>query len=156
MKAIFVESLNGYLARGANDDMLWTPPLDKKIFKLLSFAFGGVCVCSAHTYKLLPDAMRGDKNRRFIIADKTGENSLVALNKKYPNGVLIGGPRFLTAAYNVGVIDTFIITTVNKVIAGAPEYKNPFAESLVKQGADCEIAFPDMIVRVYKNNSRIR
>lgn len=156
MKAIFVESLNGYLAHSANDDMLWTPSLDKKIFKLLSFAFGGVYVCSQHTYSLLPDIMRGDKNRQFVIADKTGEKSLTVLNKKYPNGVLIGGPRFLTVAYNSGVIDTFIITTVNKNIPGVAEYKNPFTEILAKQGANCEIKFPDMVVRVYKNNSRGR
>lgn len=156
MKAIFVESLNGYLARGANDDMMWTPSLDKKIFKLLNFAFGGVCVCSRNTYDLLPDAMRNDKNRKFIIANKSGENTLDKLNKLYPNGVLIGGPRFLKVAYNLGVIDTFIVTTVNKPIASTPEYKNPFVSKFAQIGALCEIKFDDMVVRVYKNNLRVR
>ena len=156
MKAIFVESLDGYLARGANDDMMWTPSLDKKIFKLLTCAFGGVYVCSAHTYNLLPVAMRNDTNRKFIIADRAGENSLVSLNRKYPNGVLIGGPRFLTAAYNLGVIDTFVVTTVNKTISGPVEYKNPFTTQLAKTGALCEVKFDDMVVRVYKNNVRTR
>ena len=151
MKAIFVESLNGYLARGPDDDMLWTPSLDKKLFKLLSFAFGGLYVCSQHTYDLLPITMRNDINRRFITADKDGKNSLKELKKKYPNGVLIGGPRFLVAAYDIGAIDTFIITTVNKNISGPAEYKNPFAEKLAKQGANCEIKFEDMVVRVYYN-----
>ena len=74
MKAIFVESLNGYLARGPDDDMLWTPPLDKKIFKLLSFAFGGVYVCSKQTYNLLPEKMRLDPAREFIIASRSEKN----------------------------------------------------------------------------------
>ncbi len=152
MKAIFVESQNGYLARGAMDDMMWTPQLDKKLFRLLSFAFGGVYVCSRHTYSLLPYAMRNDKNRKFIIADRDGQNSLYKLNMRYPNGVLVGGPRFLSAAYDIGAIDTFIITTVNKNIDSSDKYKNPFAEKLVQIGPQCEIKFDDMVVRVYKNN----
>ena len=31
MKAIFVESKNGYLAKDAEDDMSWTSSLDKKL-----------------------------------------------------------------------------------------------------------------------------
>jgi len=156
MKAIFVESSDGYLARGSNDDMMWTPALDKKVFKLLSYSLGGVCVCSRHTYNLLPDAMRNDKNRKFIVAGKSGINSLENLNKKHPNAVLIGGPRFLTVAYGAGVIDTFIITTVNTVINGTSEYKNPFEKVLANIKPQCEIGFDEMVIRVYKNNARAR
>ena len=151
MKAIFVESKNGYLAKGPEDNMLWTPKLDKQLFKLLSCAFGGVCVCSAHTYGLLPNKMKWDEHRQFIIAEKSGLNTLYNLNKAYPNAILIGGPVFLKAAYKAKVIDTFIVTTTNIGIANNPRYENPFLDILLKLEISCEIDFKDMVVRVYKN-----
>ena len=115
-----------------------------------------MCVCSRHTYNLLPDLMRNDKNRKFIVAGKSGINSLENINKRYPNGILIGGPRFLTMAYIAGVIDTFIVTTVNMPINSTSEYKNPFEKVLSTIKPQCEIKFDEMVVRVYKNNSRAR
>ena len=147
MKAIFVESKNGYLAKGPADNMSWTPSLDKKLFRTLIFAFGGICVCSKHTYSLLPSKMKEDPNRTYIIAQRSGPNSLIELNKMTPNAVLVGGPAFLSAAYNLGVVDTFIITTVNTDIKSRVEYKNPFCEILPKPATS--VNFSDMIVRIY-------
>ena len=62
----------------------------------------------------------------------------------------------MMAAYNIGVIDMFIVTTVNKPIISVNEYKNPFGETLAKLGAICEIKFNEMVVRVYKNNFQAR
>lgn len=151
MKAIFVESNNGYLARGPEDDMRWTPKLDKQLFKLLSCAFGGICVCSRHTYELLPKQMIYDSNRRFIIAERIGQNSLVSLNKRFPNAVLIGGPTFLKAAYDLKVIDTFIVTTTTNGIKNNSKYENPFIDILINLDVACEINFDTMSVRVYRN-----
>lgn len=152
MKAIFVESINRYLAKGPADDMLWTPPLDKKIFKLLTYSFGKICVVSLNTYKLLPEKMLQDNNRQFIIAEKTGPNSLYNLNKIYPNAVLIGGPRFLKAAQKINVIDTFIITTVHTDIISSEEYKNPFTDYLKSLKSLCTIKFDEMTINIYENN----
>lgn len=151
MKAVFVESYNGYMARNDKDDMKWTPSLDKKIFKLLTFALGGVCVCSEKTYKLLPPKILND-GRKFVVAGRTQFNSLSALNKKYPDAVLVGGPTFLRAAYRLGVIDTFIVTTVYDEIKSTEEYKNPFTEILTKPV--CSVALDGMAVRIYKGKQR--
>lgn len=151
MKAIFVESYNGYLAKGPEDDMKWTPKLDKQLFRLLTCAFGGVCVCSRHTYSLLPDIMKLDENRTFIVAERAGINSLYNLNKRFPNAVLVGGPAFLKAAYKAKVIDTFIVTTINATIKNNSKYENPFLDVLLKLEASCEIKLEGMTVRVYKN-----
>lgn len=151
MKAIFVESQNGYLAKGPDDDMSWTPSLDKKLFKLLSLAFGGVYVCSRRTYMLLPKKMVLDENRKFIIAEKAGINSLYHLNKMFPNAVLLGGPTFLKAAYNAKVIDSFIITTVEQRIRNNRKYENPFIDILLQQELIGEVKFNELTVRVYKN-----
>ena len=152
MKAIFVESANGYLAKGPEDDMTWTPSLDKKLFKLMTFVLGGVCVCSLHTYTLLPKQVLNDGERRFIIAEKTGLNSLVMLNKRFPNAVLVGGPRFLKAAYDLGVIDTFIVTTTETTIKNNPKYENPFENLLLCTDVQCCIKFSNMTIRIYKND----
>ena len=151
MKAIFVESHNGYLARHSEDSMDWTPTFDKKIFKLLTCAFGGVCVCSKHTYMLLPKAMTQDENRKFIIAERAGTNSLYNLNKAYPDAVLIGGPQFLKAAYDLKVIDMFIVTTTDCTVRNNSKYENPFIDILLQLDMSCAIKFPGMTVRVYKN-----
>lgn len=154
MKAIFVESKNGYLAKGADDDMSWTPSLDKKLFKLLTYVYGGVCVVSLNTYQLLPKKMLFDENRKFIIAEKWGPCSLYNLNKSYPNAVLIGGPKFLRAAYEAKVIDTFIVTTTENTIKNNSRYENPFIDELLNLEVQCTIKFDTMTVRVYKNEYR--
>lgn len=152
MKAIFVESQNGYLAKNAEDDMTWTPSLDKKLFKLLTYAYGGICVVSLHTYQLLPKKMLYDGDRQFIIAEKYGPKSLYNLNKLYPNAVLIGGPRFLRAANEAKVIDTFIVTTTNTTIKNNTKYENPFIDKFLLMEPKCTINFEEMTVRVYKND----
>lgn len=149
MKAVFVESLNGYLARGPNDDMSWTPSLDKKLFKLLTFAYGAVCVCSRRTFDLLPENVRMDKKRMFLVAKRSGDMSLWQLNHDFPNAVLVGGPVFMRAAYDLGVIDTFVITTVNQEITADERYKNPF-RGILPQPTEI-IPFNDMTVRIYNN-----
>lgn len=153
MKAIFVESGNGYLAKGPDDDMSWTPSLDKKIFKLLTYVYGGICVCSKRTYELLPLKMRNDSNRTFICADRTGSRSLQHLNILFPNAVLIGGPTFLKAAFDAGVIDIFIVTTVEKTIKNNPKYENPFLNMLLMANQIGEVEFDDLTVRLYNNTS---
>lgn len=156
MKAIFVESSNGYLAKGPDDDMSWTPSLDKKIFKLLTYVYGGVCICSKRTYELLPLKMRNDSNRTFICADRTGSRSLQHLNMLFPNAVLIGGPTFLKAAFDAGVIDTFIVTTVEKTIKNNSKYENPFIDLLLKANQTGEVEFNDLVVRIYTNSNAAR
>lgn len=151
MKAIFVESNNGYLARSSDDKMEWTPTFDKKIFRLLTHAFGGVCVCSRQTYTLLPKSMLYDEHRKFIIAERAGQHSLYNLNKVYPDAVLIGGPTFLKAAYDAKVIDMFIVTTTDCTIRNNSKFENPFIDILLQLDMQCALKFPGMTVRVYKN-----
>lgn len=151
MKAVFVESLNGYMAREAEDDMRWTPPIDKKLFRLVSSLYGGVCVCSKHTYNLLPKQMVYDTRRQFMIAEKIGPYSLKRINEVTPGAILIGGPKFLQAAYEEGVIDTFIITTTKKPIRNNSRYENPFIDELIKLDVQCEVDFGEVVIRVYYN-----
>ena len=155
MKAVFVESSNGYIAQGPEDNMLWTPQTDKKIFRLISSLYGGVCICSRRTYDLLPKKMLYDENRKFIVAEKTGCKSLRQLNKSYPNAILIGGPTFLKAAYEENVIDTFIVTTLKfKSIKNNDLYENPFIDELVRLDTKAEVDFGELVVRIYYNERK--
>lgn len=138
------------MARGADDDMRWTPRMDKQIFRLLAAVSGDVYVCSKNTYALLPSAMRGDVQRRFYVAARDGENSLINLGANFPNAILMGGPAFLRAAYDMNLIDTFVVTTLDMSIDGDARYRNPFNEVLANVPPVCALRFPDMTVRVYR------
>lgn len=150
MKAIFVESLNGYMAHGPKDDMQWTPRMDKQIFRLLAATSGDVYVCSRNTYELLPASMTLDAQRRFYVASRNGGNSLINLGANFPNAVLMGGPTFLRTAYDMNLIDTFVVTTLNMPIAGDVRYCNPFKDVLSNMPPVCAVRFPEMTVRVYR------
>ncbi len=147
MIAILVESKNGYMAKGPNDNMSWTPVLDKQIFQLLT-TFNNVCICSKHTYTLLPQKMLSDPAREFIVAERVGSKSLPALNIVYPNACLIGGPEFLKSAYNLSVIDTIIISTTKTPIEPNERYKNPFNGNL--PNPITTINFGELTVKMYK------
>ena len=124
-----------------------TPVLDKQIFRLLT-TINEVCVCSKHTYTLLPQKMLSDPARKFIVAEKVGNKSLPALNIVYPHAYLIGGPEFLNSAYNLSVIDTIIISTTRTQIQSSERYKNPFIGNL--RAPITTINFDDLTIRVYK------
>lgn len=148
MKALFVESYNGFLAKNATDDLRWSGVMDKKIFRLLTSFGSGVCVCSKHTYDLLPQKMLDDPARTYIVAEKVGSKSLPALNNVYPDAILIGGPAFIKVAYNMSILDTIVVTTTKSNITGDPKYKNPLIKNL--RHPTTQIDFGDIIVRIYK------
>jgi len=148
MIAIYAISNNGYMARGPNDDMSWTSSLDKKIFNLLTTAFGD-CVSSKTSYHLLPQKMRDDPMRNIYIAERTGKKSLVELNRRNPKIVLIGGPTILKAAYDLNILHTIIVTKVKIDIMGDPKYKDPLADVLKNQNPK-RIDFGDIVVSIYK------
>jgi len=147
MIAILVESANGYMAKGPNDTMSWTPVLDKQIFRLLT-TINKLCVCSKHTYTLLPQKMLSDPAREFIKAEKVGSKSLPALNNIHKDAYLIGGPMFLKEAYNMSVIDTIIISTTKTQIEPNERYKNPFNGNL--PNPITTINFDELTIKVYK------
>ena len=148
MKTMFVESANHYLAKGPNDDLRWTGVLDKKLFRLLTSFGSGVCICSKHTYNLLPQNMLADPARRYIVAEKTGKNSLVALNQVHPGAFLICGPKLLQIAYNLSILDTIVVTTTKFDIDGDEKYKNPLVKNL--KNPTTKIDFGDIILSIYK------
>lgn len=145
MKTMIVESANGYMASGPSDTMLWTPSLDKQVFRLIT-TMCGTCICSKHTYELLPPKMLADPARNYIIAEKTGSRSLPALAQIYPSAMLIGGPIFLKAAYNQSLLDTIIVSTTKNNIEPNERYKNPFAHLR----PDSTIKIGELTFRIFK------
>ena len=147
MKVIYVVSNNGLMARGPDDNMSWTPKLDKQIFRLLT-TFDEWCVCSKRTYELLSRKMLADPARKFIVAEKIGENSLVELNRRNPNIILIGGPTILKVAYDLKILDTIVVNTTKTNISGDPKYRDPLADVL--KNPISKIDFGDFVTMVYK------
>ena len=96
--------------------------------------------------------MTTDPNRHFEIVDHHYSNDDWYLaSKLFSNAVVLGGPTFLKAVYDKGLIDTFIVTTTLETIQGTPGYENPFTEILKTWTCVCETTLKNMIIKVYKN-----
>lgn len=149
MKAIYVRSYNRVMATGPEDDMSWTGSLDKKLFRLLTTALKIVIVsknCKDHLPKCMFDGVRLFKS----VDRQTSLYSLKDYNTLYPDAALIGGPRFIRAALDEGVIDTVIETTIMDVLPSRPEYMAP---DLKEKGFEkvAEIKFDDItIVKIWE------
>lgn len=71
----------------------------------------------------------------------------------YQNAVLVGGATFLRAAYDLGVVDTFVVTTTANEIPADERFKNPFS-GVLKQ-PNCVIRLDNLTIRVY-NQAQIK
>lgn len=111
MRAIFVQSADGVMARGSNDDMLWTPKIDKKIFQLISGMHGGFCIVGRNTQTNMPHTLKG---RTYIPVHRNGY-TLHDAAKEYPMATLCAGPTLLKAAYDSGLLHEIIVCTAVQI-----------------------------------------
>ena len=105
MRIIMAVSSDGFLCRGPDDDMSWTGPTDKLLFRALT-GVGGVCAAGAKTWDMMPGtrgrpAMNG---RRLARLSRSGY-TLQEFHYRYPHGWLIGGPTVAKAAIAQGMVD---------------------------------------------------
>jgi dihydrofolate reductase len=151
MKFIAAISPDGYMAQGANDNMSWTPKIDKKIFQLISSLNNGICFVSEQTMKNMPQNLPG---RTLIPLSRKGLTLQLA-EKMFPNSLLIGGPTLLRAANQLNLIDELIINQVNylKPFRDIPEeYRFPFEElQHIITNKIISIEFGDVTTSIYRN-----
>jgi hypothetical protein len=93
---------DGYLARGPDDDMSWTGPLDKAVFRALT-AIGGVVAAGSHTFDLMPKVLHG---RTLLRLSRTSilSWSLEQLARVQPGAWLVGGPTVVRAALDSNLV----------------------------------------------------
>ncbi len=101
MRLIMAVSEDGFLARGHDDDMSWTVPLDKKLFRALT-SVGGVLAAGRVTFELMPKKLDGGRTL-FSLSRRTCVLPGFAL--RHPGAWLIGGPTIAAVALKDGHID---------------------------------------------------
>lgn len=111
LKVILARSLDGYLAASAGDDMRWTGPLDKRLFKMLTHV-GGVIGVGSNTARLMP-YIPG----RTLVPLSRSNPSLMTLGefaRREPNAWLAGGPSIVMDAWRRGLISEVHMVNVRR------------------------------------------
>ena len=101
MRLILAVSETGILARGRDDNMRWTGPDDKTVFRLLTMTSGGVCLAGMRTYQMLPEL----KGRTVLPLSRTRDGmTLEEAEALHPNAWLLGGVDVAESALRAGLV----------------------------------------------------
>lgn len=107
MKLIMAVSKDGYVARERDDDMSWTGPFDKAVFRLLTMV-GGEMACGPKTYELMPKDFGGRTLHRLSTRPRAylqGVRDLHWFQANHPDGWLLGGQLIALNAIEMGLVD---------------------------------------------------
>ena len=102
MRLLLASSADGYLARGPEDDMKWTGPIDKAVFRLLTLSNGNaVLLAGSRTFDQMPK-LPGRRMERL----SRGPNGLTLADAaaRWPDAWLIGGPEVSVEALRLGLV----------------------------------------------------
>lgn len=111
MRLLLASSADGYLARGPEDDMKWTGPIDKAVFRLLTLSNGNdVLLAGSRTFDQMPK-LPGRTMERLSRKGEDGTadswkegTSLEAAAACWPDAWLIGGPTVAREALQLGLV----------------------------------------------------
>lgn len=107
MRLLLASSADGYLARGPEDDMKWTSPIDKAVFRLLTISNADdVLLAGSRTFDQMP-RLAGRRMERLSRGPKGLGLSEAA--SRWPSAWLIGGPEVAVAALRLGLISRAFI-----------------------------------------------
>lgn len=134
MRLILAESADGFLAKPGADDMSWTGPTDKKLFKLFTLAGpGSVLLTSAITVQCMPQLWR-----RSLALVSRQTFPLRLAQATYPDAWLIGGPTLALAAVQEGLCTQVVLCT-NRAQLGAGISSAPLRGALGTPDMECRI-----------------
>lgn len=103
MRLIMAISRNGYVARSASDDMSWTGPVDKAVFKLLTSTHPVLAV-SAKTLEYMPKSLPGRGKLYALSTDPRRGVSLEDMTRFAPDAWLLGGQEIALYALKNGFV----------------------------------------------------
>ncbi|PIE65654.1 MAG: dihydrofolate reductase [Desulfobacterales bacterium] len=125
---IIAQTLDGKIARNADECIDWTGKADKKMFMELTKR-AGVIIMGARTYDTIGKPLPGRKN--IVLTrnpEKTGNHPDLVFTRKTPKALLkdlekegyteaavVGGEQINTLFAEDGLIDEFIITVAPKI-----------------------------------------
>jgi dihydrofolate reductase len=104
MKLIMAVSGNGYVAASEDDDMLWTGPADKAVFRLLT-STSGVLAASAKTLRHMPKELPGRGKLYGLSTDPSRGVPLEDFAAMFPDAWLLGGQELALYAMKNGFVD---------------------------------------------------
>jgi dihydrofolate reductase len=111
MKLVMAVSADGFVARGPDDNMMWTGKTDKFAFRLLTLSDGQPLFAGRRTAEAMPKL----PGRELYSLSRSGLTLLEAY-KQHPAGWLIGGPEVAVAALSMGLVGRAFICHVPEVL----------------------------------------
>lgn len=120
MKLIMAISRNGYVARSADDDMSWTGPADKAVFKLLTSTHPVLAV-SAKTLEYMPKSLPGRGKLYALSTDPRKGMSLEDMTRFAPDAWLLGGQEIALYALKNGFVTKAYLCIADTDVEPRPE-----------------------------------
>lgn len=156
MRLVLAVSADGFLAKDSTDDMKWTGPLDKAVFRLLTLSDNNPLLLAGRvTYDQMPPL----PGRRMVKLSRsptvTNENDLIistnldrAAALWQSKAWLIGGPGVAMEALKKGYVTrAFICESAVKLESGIPF--EPLAAILPPQVSSIKVG--DVRVRIFSD-----
>jgi dihydrofolate reductase len=114
MKLIMAVSKDGYVARGENDDMAWTGPDDKTVFKLLTHVGGLPLGVGRKTFEMIPKLP--GRSLVSLSMDPTKGCTFTSFYDQYPDAWLIGGQTIAMQAIEREMVDQVFLCRSPQVL----------------------------------------
>lgn len=110
MKLLMAVSADGYVARGPEDDMTWTGPTDKAVFRLLTM--GETVGAGRVTYNLMRNLKLKGRDLRLITSNPGAGYTLESFARNCPRSWLIGGHTVALSALDHNLLDHVYLSVV--------------------------------------------
>lgn len=118
MKLIMAVSGNGYVAASEADDMSWTGPIDKAVFKLLT-STSDILAVSAKTLQYMPESLPGRGKLYGLSTDPRKGVPLEDFAAMFPDAWLLGGQELALYAMKNGFVDkAYICRALSSMLVG--------------------------------------
>lgn len=128
MRLIMAVSHDGFVAKSTADDMQWTGPTDKQVFRLLT-CVGGVLGVGRTTYDLMPRKLKGRKLVALSTRPELGL-SLGAFAHANPDAWLGGGQTLAMAALGGLFVDeVHLVRNTVELGEGIADEVTPFLQA---------------------------
>ena len=123
MRLIMAVSGNGFVATGEDDDMSWTGPIDKAVFKLLT-STSDILAVSAKTLQYMPKTLPGRGKLYGLSTNPAKGVALEDFAAMFPDAWLLGGQELALYAMKNGFVDkAYICRAMSSMLVSArPEH----------------------------------
>lgn len=109
---IMAMSMDGFLCRGPDDDMSWTGPSDKRMFKALTLSQPRL-YAGWNTARAMPSLLVG---RELVVLPREEVACRFELTQAPDNSWLIGGPKTALRALRAGLVRLVYVNVVRETL----------------------------------------